>query len=68
MISVKVNGLNQKTRKVSLKTGSVNELIGKPNANDDSILIVGEDGKIFTKDRKLRDGSSVSIIEVFSGG
>ncbi|MCL4400700.1 MAG: hypothetical protein M1348_02320 [Candidatus Parvarchaeota archaeon] len=68
MISVKVNGLNQKTRKVSLKTGSVNELIGKLNANDDSILIVGEDGKIFTKDRKLRDGSSVSIIEVFSGG
>ena len=53
---------------VKIKGNSVKELLEKISLNDDSVILVGKDGKIYTKDQSIRDGDEIKVIEVFSGG
>lgn len=68
MMKIKVKNVNFGEKEIELKTGKAGELIEKLNTNDDAVLIVSDDGEIYTKDKKLMDGSTVNMIEVFSGG
>ncbi len=68
MIKVTVKNINFGEKQVEIKTGKVEELIKKLKTTDDAVLIVDENGDIYTKDRKLKDGSRVNMVEVFSGG
>lgn len=68
MVKITVKNVNLGEKEVELKKGTVNELIEKLGMNDDAVIIIGEDGEIYTKDRKLKDGLTVNAVEVFSGG
>lgn len=68
MVSVKVRNINFGEKSVDLKGNTVSELIQSMGTNDDAVLFVEESGKICTKDTKLKEGSTVNMIEVFSGG
>ena len=68
MVTITVHNINLGEKRIEIKTGKVEELIKKLKTTDDAVLIVDENGDIYTKDRKLKDGSKVNMIEVFSGG
>ncbi len=66
-MEVKVKNINFGEKTVELQSGRAEELINKLNLNDDSVIIIGSDGKIYTKDEILND-NKITIVEVFSGG
>ncbi len=68
MVKIIVKNINFGEKQVEIKTGKVEELIKKLRTTDDAVLIVDENGDIYTKDKKLKDGSTINMIEVFSGG
>jgi sulfur carrier protein ThiS len=68
MIKVNVSRITSEDKTIELKEGTAGELIKKLDTNDDAVIVVGENGEIYTKDKKLKDGSKVNLIEVFSGG
>ena len=68
MVKVFVKGLGLEEKTISRKSGNVSELLSVLGTNDDSVILVGEGGKIYTKDTKISDNSRIKIIEVFSGG
>jgi sulfur carrier protein ThiS len=68
MVKVTVRNINFGEKEIELKKGTAEELIKKLETNDDAIIIVDEDGEILTKDRTIKDGSRVNVVEVFSGG
>ncbi len=67
-MEIKVNNINFGEKTVKIKGNSVKELLEKISLNDDSVILVGKDGKIYTKDQSIRDGDEIKVIEVFSGG
>jgi sulfur carrier protein ThiS len=68
MVKITVKNINFGEKEIELESSKVSELINKLGTNDDASIFVGDDGEIYTKDIKLRDGSIVNMIEVFSGG
>jgi sulfur carrier protein ThiS len=68
MVKITVNNINFGERVIEIENDTAADLIKALGANDDAVIIVGEGGEIFTADRKLKDGSRVNVIDVFSGG
>ncbi len=68
MISIKLRNINFGEKTIQLEKGYADELIKKLELNDDSVILIGKDGKIFTKDEKINDNEEINVIEVFSGG
>ncbi|EEZ93269.1 MAG: hypothetical protein BJBARM4_0204 [Candidatus Parvarchaeum acidiphilum ARMAN-4] len=67
-MEIKLNNINFGEKTVKIKNGSVKELLKKISLNDDSVILVGKQGKIYTKDEKIKNGEEIKVIEVFSGG
>jgi sulfur carrier protein ThiS len=67
-VEIKLNNINFGEKTVKIKNGSVKELLKKISLNDDSVILVGKQGKIYTKDEKIKNGEEIKVIEVFSGG
>ena len=68
MVRVRVKNINFGEKLLELKNGTVEELINVLGSNDDSVLLVDKTGEIYTRDRKIKEGAEINIIEVFSGG
>ena len=51
-----------------VESDSIKELLEKLALNDDSVILVGKEGKIYTRDQKIKEGDEIKVIEVFSGG
>ena len=68
MVTVKVSSINFGEKYLDLVNGKAKEIIDGLGLNDDAVILVDENGEIYTKDRKIKDGSHIKIIEVFSGG
>ncbi len=68
MVSVRVKNINFGEKLLELENGTVEELINVLGSNDDSILLVDKTGEIYTRDRKIKEGAEINVIEVFSGG
>lgn len=68
MIKITVNNINFGEKEFTLKTGTIRELIDKLETNNDSVIFTDDSGHIYTKDRKIKDGAKINVIEVFSGG
>jgi sulfur carrier protein ThiS len=67
-MEIKLYNINFGEKTVKIKNGSVKELLEKISLNDDSAILVGKEGKIYTKDERIKDGEEIKVIEVFSGG
>jgi sulfur carrier protein ThiS len=67
-MEIKLNNINFGEKTVKVDSNSITELLEKLSLNDDSVILVGKDGKIYTKDQKIREGDEINVIEVFSGG
>ncbi|MCL4391397.1 MAG: MoaD/ThiS family protein [Candidatus Parvarchaeota archaeon] len=67
-MEVKLKNVNFGEKAVSLSSGSVKELIEKLDLNDDSVILIGKNGRIYTKDEKVDEKDEINVIEVFSGG
>lgn len=67
-MEIKLNNINFGEKTVKVDSNSITELLEKLSLNDDSVILVGKDGKIYTKDQKIRKGDEINVIEVFSGG
>ncbi|MCL4396929.1 MoaD/ThiS family protein [Candidatus Parvarchaeota archaeon] len=67
-MEIKLNNINFGEKIVKIDNGSVTELLEKISLNDDSVILVGKDGKIYTKDQRIREGDEINVVEVFSGG
>ena len=67
-MEIKLNNINFGEKTVKLDNNSIAELLEKLSLNDDSVILVGKDGKIYTKDQKVREGDEINVVEVFSGG
>jgi sulfur carrier protein ThiS len=67
-MEIKVKNVNFGDKTVDLNSGKVEELIEKLELNDDSVILIGKDGKIYTKDETLDKNEEISVVEVFSGG
>jgi sulfur carrier protein ThiS len=67
-MEIKVKNVNFGDKMVHLNLGKAEELIEKLELNDDSVILIGKDGKIYTKDEILDKNEEISVIEVFSGG
>jgi sulfur carrier protein ThiS len=67
-VKVKLKNINFGEKEIELDTRSVRELLNKISTNDESVILAGENGKIYTKDMEIEDGSVINVIEVFSGG
>lgn len=68
MVKIKVKNVNFGERTIDVRNGSVKELIKKLDMDDDAVILVGEDGKIYTEDGRIRKNAEINVIEVFSGG
>ena len=68
MVKIKVSNINFGEKEFELKRGLVSEVFESLKMPDDGVIVVDDSGNIYTKDRKLKDGMRISIIEVFSGG
>ncbi|MCL5009643.1 MAG: hypothetical protein M1433_01525 [Candidatus Parvarchaeota archaeon] len=68
MVEITVKNINFGEKKIELTRGTVDELTQRFSTNDDAVIFVKEDGNICTKDTVLEEGSTVNMIEVFSGG
>ncbi len=66
-MELNVNNINFGKRKVNISSGNADELIKKLELNDDSVILVGKSGRIYTKDEKINE-NEITVIEVFSGG
>ncbi|MCL4376546.1 MAG: MoaD/ThiS family protein [Candidatus Parvarchaeota archaeon] len=67
-MEIKLNNINFGEKTVKIESNSVTELLEKLSLNDDSVILVGKDGKIYTKDQSIREGDEINVVEVFSGG
>ena len=67
-MEIKVKNVNFGDKMVHLNLGKAEELIEKLELNDDSVILIGKDGKIYTKDETLDKNEEISVVEVFSGG
>ena len=68
MVIVRVKNINFGEKRLELKNGTVEELINTLGSNDDSLLLVDKTGEIYTKDKKIKEGAEINVVEVFSGG
>ncbi|MCW1301558.1 MAG: hypothetical protein OH316_00250 [Candidatus Parvarchaeota archaeon] len=68
MVKVKVRNINFGEKEVDIKSGAVSEIMDALGKNDDSVIFVDEEGKIYTSDVVVEDGKALNMIEVFSGG
>ncbi len=68
MVKIRVSNINFGDKEFNLKKGLVSEIFDHLKLPDDGVIVVDDSGDIYTKDRKLKDGMHVNIIEVFSGG
>ena len=67
-MEIKLNNINFGEKTVKIESNSITELLEKLSLNDDSVILVGKDGKIYTKDQIVREGDEINVVEVFSGG
>lgn len=67
-MEIKLNNINFGEKLVKIDSGSVAELLKKLSLNDDSVILVGKDGKVYTKDQTIKEGDEITVVEVFSGG
>ncbi|MCL4372490.1 MoaD/ThiS family protein [Candidatus Parvarchaeota archaeon] len=67
-MEIKLNNINFGEKTVKIESNSITELLEKLSLNDDSVILVGKDGKIYTKDQVVREGDEINVVEVFSGG
>ncbi|MEM0142702.1 MAG: MoaD/ThiS family protein [Candidatus Parvarchaeum sp.] len=67
-MEIKLNNINFGEKRIKVENGSVTELLQKLSLNDDSVILIGKDGKIYTKDQQIREGDEINVVEVFSGG
>ncbi len=68
MVTVRVSSINFGEKYLDLANGKAKDIIDGLGLNDDAVILVDEGGEIYTKDRKIKDGSYIKVIEVFSGG
>ncbi|EFD92581.1 MAG: hypothetical protein CSMARM5_0018 [Candidatus Parvarchaeum acidophilus ARMAN-5_'5-way FS'] len=66
-MEVTVNNINFGKKTVKLQSDITEELIEKLQLNDDSVIIIGKSGKIYTKDENIKE-EEITVVEVFSGG
>ncbi len=67
-MEIKLNNINFGEKLVEIESGSVVELLKKLSLNDDSVILVGKEGKVYTKDQTIKEGDEITVVEVFSGG
>ncbi|MCL4362297.1 MAG: MoaD/ThiS family protein [Candidatus Parvarchaeota archaeon] len=67
-MEIKLNNINFGEKLVKIDNDSVTELLEKLSLNDDSVILIGKDGKIYTKDQRIKEGDEINVVEVFSGG
>jgi sulfur carrier protein ThiS len=67
-MEIKLNNINFGEKTINIENGSIKELLDKLSFNDDSVILIGKDGKIYTKDQSIRKGDEINVVEVFSGG
>ena len=48
-MEIKLNNINFGEKLVEIESGSVVELLKKLSLNDDSVILVGKEGKVYTK-------------------
>ncbi|MGC8516492.1 MAG: hypothetical protein ACP5MT_01175 [Candidatus Acidifodinimicrobium sp.] len=68
MVKVRINNIKFGEKEIEVESGFVSEIIKKLGTNDDSVIFVDEEGKIYTSDRKVPEGMKLNMVEVFSGG
>jgi sulfur carrier protein ThiS len=67
-MEIKLNNINFGEKTIRVESDSIKELLEKLALNDDSVILVGKEGKIYTRDQKIKEGDEIKVIEVFSGG
>ncbi|MGC8533475.1 MAG: MoaD/ThiS family protein [Candidatus Parvarchaeum sp.] len=67
-MEIKLNNINFGEKLVEIDNGSVVELLKKLSLNDDSVILVGKGGRVYTKDQTIKEGDEITVVEVFSGG